>query len=297
MDSLLLAIPKPVSFNGVVGKPIKFRYSENRLDVQVRIWLPEQSNCFYLQLRFNIDPWDPPAFVLQPPSPDVYIYFVYYILLYILKYINNTLIQKGLDLKNCKTNNNNTIDDVALQNELKKTFVSEIINCIKNNKLVTVAYIEAIHNLIDKEQDFLTLFPQIQLEDFEQVHDIKKVEAKKFDYSVAVKKAFVSLKRSNKAIRARELADFFKTELVVSASERGVKPFLYKNFIEIEFKIAMSMLASEVLMEEWKNAIKWFLKDEFWCDKIGSLKAVEKHFMKYQLSTKKVKASRDWLYK
>ena len=94
-----------------------------------------------------------------------------------------------------------------------------------------------------------------------------------------------------------DLVIFFRARLSEYHINNGTEPTFRKDFNDVEFKIAMHFLSSiDWNIEEIKEGIIWFFKDEFWQDKITSLAGVEKHFMRYQIKSKSsTNKNRDWL--
>lgn len=81
----------------------------------------------------------------------------------------------------------------------------------------------------------------------------------------------------------RTLASYLYDKL----SERGVKP-IYKNWFMKNCNIAKTLLSS-ISLQDAKNILDWGFEDNWWCDKITDLSAINTLHSRFHLQTKLTK--------
>ena len=54
----------------------------------------------------------------------------------------------------------------------------------------------------------------------------------------------------------------------------------------------LTKFLAKLSLQDWKDAILWFLENEFWAPKLHSLKLVERHIQQFLASRKRVQPTR-----
>ena len=105
---------------------------------------------------------------------------------------------------------------------------------------------------------------------------------------------FDRVKKKVETIKIRKnasaLLNFFKEERLKAFPEVTFD----QNFNLWENRIAQKMFRNypKLSLQDWKDAILWFLENEFWAPKLHSLKLVEKHIQQFLASRKRVQPTR-----
>ena len=103
--------------------------------------------------------------------------------------------------------------------------------------------------------------------------------------------------------RVKSKVESIKVRKNASALLQFFKEQRLKNFPQVTFdqnfnlwenRIAQKLFRNypKITLQDWKDAIIWFMDNEFWAPKLHSLKLVERHIQQYLASKKRVAPTR-----
>lgn len=115
----------------------------------------------------------------------------------------------------------------------------------------------------------------------------------KADYSVTIEGLSQFFKLATDKIRKRQANQLvsYMADKLFSISDGGIK--LSNQWVTYQRASAKRLLKENpsIPFDEWFDIMDFFFEDDFWCDKISTFLALEKHLHRYQMAKSKKKPS------